>query len=238
MTLAFPVRLWYNEGIPVCRKGECAVDVLQTLVLLVPACSVPVIAFALWRKRTGASFLPLLVSIPAYIFISWMRGIARVFVLNDSIRETPWLFYLLSALLSGLFEEVGRCIVFRYVLRNHTMWRDCVSYGIGHITAETFLISRFPADFIDALISAWVFAGDILVSAALSVLVFACVHYAADKRLLLLAIGLHTQMDFFGAFYWLGLVDVSGIAFLHLFWALTFSLLAYRVFRYYTPSEE
>jgi uncharacterized membrane protein YhfC len=47
---------------------------------------------------------------------------------------------LLLALSAGLFEETGRHVGFRLVLRKHQGWPDGIAYGIGHGGLESLYI--------------------------------------------------------------------------------------------------
>ncbi len=99
----------------------------------------PVTVFIIWRRNTHAKLFPVVVgaavfllfalglkTIPAYPLIIADNAVSR------SINSTPWLYYLVAGLLAGVFEETGRFLAFRYVLKKHTDRRTSVSYGIGH----------------------------------------------------------------------------------------------------------
>jgi uncharacterized membrane protein YhfC len=43
-----------------------------------------------------------------------------------------WLYAVLGALLAGLFEETGRFIAFKFLLKKRTDRKTAISYGIGH----------------------------------------------------------------------------------------------------------
>ena len=212
---------------------------MYTLLMAVLTCGLPAAAWVLWHKKTGAGLWPLCVGFVAYMLISWMRALARVFVLSDSVREVPWLFYLLSALLSGLFEEAGRYFVFSKAIPNHDRWRDAVTYGIGHISAECILTTHyFDCDLWDCILSTLSFAEGIFFSAALSVLVFAAVHAAGNRRLLWAAVGLHTLADVLGALLLGGIIGVFSEMALQCLFTAGLCYLAWRVYRYYAiPSE-
>jgi len=56
------------------------------------------------------------------------------------IQENIWLYGLYGGLMAGLFEETGRFLAFRYVLRNAPGRVAALSYGIGHGGIEAFLL--------------------------------------------------------------------------------------------------
>ena len=93
----------------------------------------PLALFFFFRKRhRGFRFRPLLVGFAAYFAVSLVRGAFRYLILTDSVRQIPAMFYTISALLSGVLEEAGRYLAFRYALDGCDSFQDAVSYGIGH----------------------------------------------------------------------------------------------------------
>ena len=51
----------------------------------------------------------------------------------------------LGCLLAGVFEEVGRYLAFRFLLKRYTNRRDAVTYGIGHGGIEAILVLGLTA---------------------------------------------------------------------------------------------
>lgn len=95
--------------------------------------SFPILLFiCLRRRRGGYRVRPLLTGFAAYFLVSLVRQGFREVILTDSVKGLPALFYLLSALLSGVLEELGRYLAFRYALEGYSGGRDAVAYGIGH----------------------------------------------------------------------------------------------------------
>lgn len=60
------------------------------------------------------------------------------FIYNQAVN--PWLISILLGLTAGLFEEIGRFIGFKYLLKNKLRWPNGVGYGIGHGGIEAILI--------------------------------------------------------------------------------------------------
>ena len=118
-------------------SGEALLGyVLEILFQL--AC--PIVLFVLLRRKSSrASLLPLAAGFVTYMVLSWVRALLREIILTDSVRGFPALFYLLSALLSGVLEEAGRYIAMKYPLKDRSEFEDAVSYGIGHGGCELWL---------------------------------------------------------------------------------------------------
>lgn len=78
----------------------------------------------------GAIVFPLfalvLKAIPAYPLFLADTKIAAV------INGNLWLYYLFGGLLAGIFEETGRFIAYKTVLRTNTERTTAIGYGIGH----------------------------------------------------------------------------------------------------------
>ncbi len=99
----------------------------------------PVLLWIVWRRRTGAAWLPLGVGVLAYLFIGAARGVARLLFLGSM---AGWGYYLGQALLAGIFEEGGRWLVFTKIMTRQDDPREAVSYGIGHGGLEHLLVSE------------------------------------------------------------------------------------------------
>ena len=62
------------------------------------------------------------------------------YVLNHT-----WAYVLYGALAAGVFEETGRYVGFRFLLRKHTDRSVSVMYGIGHGGIEAILVGGVSA---------------------------------------------------------------------------------------------
>lgn len=202
------------------------------MIIAVLSCSVPVGAWLVLRKRCGAGVMPLLAGIAAYIVISLARGLLRAAFL-EGLRGTHWLFYIVSAFISGSAEESGRYIVFRNVLPQRKRWADCAAYALGHFCTEALLTFRMPEDIADSLLFCYITATGLAVSAAWSVLGFAAAHFAEDRRLLYAAVGLHTLADIIPALYLLDAVSIGGYFALKLLFTAAVCWLGHKVWSYY-----
>lgn len=194
---------------------------------------VPVAIWTVWKRRSSARTFPLFVGMVSYIIISWLRGIARFAILNDSLKAHPWQFYFVMALITGIFEECGRYVVFRYAVPDLESWTDCVSYGIGHGTVE-LLLTLNPWDnfFLENLIEGSFFIKLSAFSAALSVLVFASVHFKDCKYMLAAAVGIHTFIDFVSAFRYMDVISFEIGELLSDLFIIAACWFAYKVYRY------
>lgn len=104
----------------------------------------PFVSWIVWRRVTRAAWMPLIAGLIGYLFIGLLRGMARVLLLSG-MQDSPWLYYVLQAVFAGVFEEGGRYIIFRWCIPNRDLYRDAVSYGIGHGGMEDLLIDAGSA---------------------------------------------------------------------------------------------
>jgi len=99
---------------------------------------IPTVAMVWWYKRTKCAIFPVFIGFVTYFCVSWVRAGFRALLLTDDVRADRWLFFLISALLSGVLEEIGRYVAMRYVMYDrYDDWKDAVTYGIGHCACES-----------------------------------------------------------------------------------------------------
>ena len=119
--------------------GKSSIPSLIITVLLMIA--VPVGCFLSWRgkhkQQTKISYL----IAGAIGFILSARvlelGVHYVCILADNpvsrfINGNTWAFVLYGTMMAGVFEECGRHIVFKYILKKNRTRENAVLYGIGH----------------------------------------------------------------------------------------------------------
>jgi uncharacterized membrane protein YhfC len=76
-----------------------------------------------------------------FLFTQVLEGMLHLYVLqHTTIPKIPWAFVLYGILAAGIFEEVGRYVMMRYMLPLHRAWKDGVAFGIGHGGIESLLI--------------------------------------------------------------------------------------------------
>lgn len=119
--------------------GKSSIPSLIITVILMIA--IPVGCFLSWRgkhkQRTNLSYL----IAGAIGFILSARvlelGVHYVCILADNpvsrfINGNTWAFVLYGTMMAGVFEECGRHIVLKYILKKNRTRENAVLYGIGH----------------------------------------------------------------------------------------------------------
>src|SRR5215469_4585815 len=117
----------------------------------------PFVLGILWRQRTGvapAAFgWGMVVFAAALVLRLWQFPLGR-WVHAAHPTWTTW-FLMFSACTAGVFEEVGRWIGYRTVLRGERTQRVAVMYGLGHGGCESILLVSLP---MVGLLIAWALA--------------------------------------------------------------------------------
>lgn len=107
----------------------------------------PIIVFLVWRKRTKAPIVPTIAG-AATFFLSAMvfEQIPIQILFNfyqptaEALRNSVVLYYIVGALLAGIFEETGRFVTMRFFLKKYTRKQNALSFGIGHGGFESLYI--------------------------------------------------------------------------------------------------
>ena len=106
----------------------------------------PLLLAAWWHRRSGAPWKPLLAGALVF-FVSQvvLRFPWQIPLAHSVYRHPRWLipFLLLSSLTAGLFEETGRWLGYRFLLREPTR-RIGTMFGMGHGGLESILLAGFP----------------------------------------------------------------------------------------------
>ena len=116
-----------------------------TVIILVTAVPLGIMLFL--RKR-GGTWTTFLVGAGTFILFTFvLENLFHALVLlilfpnaETVIRGNIWLYGLYGGLAAGLFEETGRLLAFRFILRRRQDRITSLAYGIGHGGIEAFLI--------------------------------------------------------------------------------------------------
>ena len=109
---------------------------------------IPIIYFLIWKKKGTLKAASLFAGILGFLISARvLEMIPHIFciILDNPVSRFingNVIFYMLyGALMAGIFEECGRYIVFRYILKKSTIRDTAITYGIGHGGFEVYIIS-------------------------------------------------------------------------------------------------
>ena len=108
---------------------------------------IPVILFIWFRKKKKADILPFFIGMAVmFLFALVLETLVHQLVLNvlpigKTIINNIWLYALYGGLMAGLFEETGRFLAFKTVLKRYR-GRDinALMYGAGHGGFEAAMV--------------------------------------------------------------------------------------------------
>ncbi|MCR4597724.1 MAG: YhfC family intramembrane metalloprotease [Acetatifactor sp.] len=128
-------------------------QMLLLVVGMVLFIAVPLIIAILWTKKKKEKFSTILVGAATFILFAILleKPIQNILVFptlmglsehaaSKFINARPILWALIVGLFPGVFEETGRLVAFKTVLRKKQNRETSISHGIGHGGIEVMLI--------------------------------------------------------------------------------------------------
>ena len=114
----------------------------QTLVMLgigaVIFLVVPIIIAIIWKKKKKEPFTTILIGAATFLLFVTVEKVIQSFFIMDStpmgafINARPVLWAFTVGFFPGLFEETGRLVAFKTVLKKRQQRETSISYGLGH----------------------------------------------------------------------------------------------------------
>ena len=112
--------------------------IVMMAVACVCAFIIPIVLFIYYRKK-GADILPFFIGCAVFfLFALVIESMFHQLILVKSpvgatIQNNIWLFALYGGLMAGLFEETGRFVAFKTVLKKYRgNDKNALMYGAGH----------------------------------------------------------------------------------------------------------
>lgn len=119
--------------------------ILSITAVLLLTIAVPLGVMRYLRKR-GGTWKDFLAGAGTFIlFALILEQLLHILVLKSPlgpvIQGNIWLYGIYGGLAAGIFEETGRFLAFRSILKNRQSRITSLTYGIGHGGIEAFLIT-------------------------------------------------------------------------------------------------
>ena len=108
----------------------------------------PVVLLVFWHKKTHASYAAAGVGALMFlVFAMVLEQLLHTVVLRPDgfVANTTWAYVLYGALAAGVFEETGRFVGFRFLMKREPQRAAGVMYGIGHGGIEAVLVGGTAA---------------------------------------------------------------------------------------------
>lgn len=133
---------------PAVTEASATVPAMSMAMMAIAIVCVAVMFFGMMiyaKKKLNASLKPFFVGCAVFIiFAMILESIMHNIVLRSSVGETIqnniWLYALYGGFAAGVFEETGRFLAFKTVVKKSEKKLDSVVYGMGHGGVEALLI--------------------------------------------------------------------------------------------------
>jgi uncharacterized membrane protein YhfC len=101
-------------------------------------------AILITKKQVGIAVKPLILGSIGFIIITQvLEKLLHVVVITNfpNYADHPWLFGLYGGFAAGIFEELGRYILFIWLLRKYQDYKGGLSFGVGWGGIEAVVIA-------------------------------------------------------------------------------------------------
>ncbi len=109
--------------------------IIQSVLMMI----LPVVLLIVWKVKTHEKILPVIVGAVTWLLFAIILKLAPAYLLlyadnpaAKTISGNVWYTSVLAGVLAGVFEETGRFVAFKTVLKKYSERRTSLSYGIGH----------------------------------------------------------------------------------------------------------
>ena len=126
--------------------------IITIIVAMVFCIMFPIISVIYFKKKEQFSIKTVFIgTLGFFLFAIVLEQILHSVVISTKIIKMNTItFAIYGALAAGVFEEVGRFVMFKFLLKEDRQWKDGLGYGLGHAGIETILIGAFS--YLNALI--------------------------------------------------------------------------------------
>lgn len=122
-------------------------SIAAMIVSLLIAVGVPILLCIVIRKKYKAKISSFFIGCGTFVFFAMileqflhmvvLRGLGDI---SSAIMENIWLYALYGGLAAGIFEETGRFVVMKYMMKKSLSRENALMYGAGHGGVEAILI--------------------------------------------------------------------------------------------------
>lgn len=124
--------------------ASMSVSVLITVLM-------PLVLAFVWGKKKRCSVSNFIAGAGTFIlFVMVLESLCHRLIIGSNspissyVNQNKWLYILYAVLAAGIFEETGRYLAFRFVLKREKKEESAVAFGIGHGGIESILIVGIP----------------------------------------------------------------------------------------------
>jgi uncharacterized membrane protein YhfC len=116
--------------------------IISSIVALIICMLFPIILVIYFKKKEGFSIKNVFIGILGFfIFALVLENLLHsVIITTKIIKLNTIAFAIYGAIAAGVFEELGRFVMFKFFLKRNRQWKDALGYGLGHAGIETLII--------------------------------------------------------------------------------------------------
>lgn len=121
-------------------------NIIAIVFTMVVSIGMPLIACFLLKRRfkTEVSLISALVGVTIFMFFAMtLEQLLHSVVLNaagEALQNNVWLYAIYGGLAAGLFEETGRYVGMKFLMKRNLTKENSLMYGIGHGGAESIML--------------------------------------------------------------------------------------------------
>lgn len=124
------------------------ISIISIAVTLLICFGMPIALIVYFYKKERINIVAVLVG--ASVFLVF-QVFTRIPLLNfftsmewyQQMADNLFLIAIFLSLTAGIFEEAGRYLGFKFLLKNHLNWKNGVAFGIGHGGIEAIIVTGF-----------------------------------------------------------------------------------------------
>lgn len=99
----------------------------------------PVVVAVVWLRKTKEPVVTILIGAGIFfVFAIVLETLPKLVLFQTTnpvgkyVMSNVFLYMTIAALLAGIFEETGRLVAFKFLLKKQTKKETAITYGIGH----------------------------------------------------------------------------------------------------------
>lgn len=120
----------------------------QTIAALVVGAAlgviIPVIAVIVYKKKNRDTWLPsAFIGAATFILFALILESLLHQVMLPIVQGNLWLYGIYGALAAGVFEETGRLVAYKTLMRKHYTTKNSIMMGLGHGGIEAVIILSY-----------------------------------------------------------------------------------------------
>lgn len=122
-------------------------NLINCMLMVICGIVLPIILVIVWKKKTKQPIKTVLIGAATFfVFAIILESFPKLILLqpNNSIGKVVvsnvYLYSVIGALLAGVFEETGRLVAYKVLLKKNKGRLTALTYGIGHGGFEAMFI--------------------------------------------------------------------------------------------------